>query len=346
MKKRIFTAIVAMLAVAGAVNAQSDYQMNVITSDGQALAFDANNLISVTFSKKPVAVEAKSGADLAEVWAAVDKENVPSVTIKLEKDGEYTVSAPIVTAIPLTIEGNGAKITATTNIVELEAAPEGVVGYINDITFKDAFISCSKSLFYSQGKGNLIFNLNVINCILAQVADATTVDFTKGSAVANFNILNSTVYAATATTKAFFSSQSGQRLTELNADGIQKFDFENSTFYNLAKSKNFFTHRQNNQKWLAYTVKNNIFVNCGKSGQVIKGMNGGQSGKNPIWDIDGNLFNFDGDDGVRTDTNEAESTGDDDEPIKNSVAGVVAFEDADNGNFKQSAFEIGDPRWF
>ena len=93
MKKRIFTAIVAMLAVAGAVNAQSDYQMNVITSDGQALAFDANNLISVTFSKKPVAVEAKSGADLAEVWAAVDKENVPSVTIKLEKDGEYTVSA-------------------------------------------------------------------------------------------------------------------------------------------------------------------------------------------------------------------------------------------------------------
>ena len=178
------------------------------------------------------------------------------------------------------------------------------------------------------------------------MADATTVDFTKGSAVANFNILNSTVYAATATTKAFFSSQSGQRITELNAEGIQKFDFENSTFYNLAKTKNFFTHRQNNQKWLAYTVKNNIFVNCGKNGQVIKGMNGGQSGKNPIWDIDGNLFNFDGDDGVRTDTNEAESTGDDDEPIKNSVAGVVAFEDADNGNFKQSAFEIGDPRWF
>ena len=81
--------------------------------------------------------------------------------------------------------------------------------------------------------------------------------------------------------------------------------------YNLAKGKNFFTHRQANQTWLTYNLQNNIFVNCGKSGQVVKGVNAGQSGKNPKWMIVSNLFNYDG-----KDTSAEESTGDADETVR------------------------------
>ncbi|MBP5345308.1 MAG: DUF5123 domain-containing protein, partial [Bacteroidales bacterium] len=109
---------------------------------------------------------------------------------------------------------------------------------------------------------------------------------------------------------------------------MQTFTFKNSTVYNFAYTKNFFTHRQNSQKWLTYDVQNSIFVNCGKSGQVIKGVNGGGSSANPTWVINGNIFNFDG-----ADTSAAESTGDDEEPVQNSIVGVVTFADAAAGDF-------------
>jgi hypothetical protein len=195
-----------------------------------------------------------------------------------------------------------------------------------------------QALVYSGGK-NYNVSLVVENSRIQVAADVTVFDFTKGSFPILFEIKNSTFWAPEATGKAFFSSQSGQKANEMEG-GTETFDFENSTFYNLTKSKNFFTHRQANQTWLAYIVKDCIFVNCGKSGQAIKGMNGGQSGKNPTWDISGNVFNFED-----ADTSEAESTGDDDEPIKDSKAVVVKFADAANGDFTQADAKAGDPIW-
>lgn len=194
------------------------------------------------------------------------------------------------------------------------------------------------ALVYS-GCKNYNVSLVVENSYIQVAADVTVFDFTKGSFPILFKIVNSTFWAPEATSKSFFSSQSGQKATELEG-GTETFEFENSTFYNLTKSKNFFSHRQSNQTWLSYIVKDCIFVNCGKSGQTIKGMNGGQSGKNPTWDISGNVFNFDG-----ADTSESESTGDDDEPVKDSKAVVVNFADADNGDFTQSDTSAGDPTW-
>ena len=69
-------------------------------------------------------------------------------------------------------------------------------------------------------------------------------------------------------------------------------------------------------------------------------MNGGQSGANPIWTINGNVFNFEG-----ADTSAAETTGDDAEPVSESIQVVVAFADAANGDFTQSDAQAGDPRW-
>jgi hypothetical protein len=129
--------------------------------------------------------------------------------------------------------------------------------------------------------------------------------------------------------------------------------------YNLAKGKNFFTHRQSNQKWLSYTVQGNLFVNCGKSGQVIKGMNGGQGGANPTWTIKGNAFNFDGaDTSANEETGDADHTQDEtpglNETVQDNVAGVMTFTNVETPDFG-GTFEmpfgatapeaLGDNRW-
>ena len=229
-------------------------------------------------------------------------------------------------------------------LVQLAAAElaEGQTAvYIKDITFDNVQVSSlDKALFYSAGKNYLIKNFTINNSVINVTEDITVFDFTKGSAAQNLTVSNSTLFAIPATSKSMYSSQGGQKITELDENATQSFNFLSSTIVDFAMNKNFFSHRQSNQKWLEYSVKDCIFVNCGKSGQAIKGMNGGQGGKNPVWTITGNVFNFDD-----ADTSADESTGDDDEPVKDSKAVVVKFADAANGDFTQAEAEAGDPRW-
>ena len=320
--------------------------------------------VTVTFVPEPVnlTVTMSDGGDLTAAIESTKASLAPeapikSLTITLA-EGNYTVSAPIEASGNITINGNGATIDASglldgegqpVNMIQwtnIDAAAEWMNGSvsIDGLTVK----GLQKALFYSNSK-YYAGEFSINNCIVEQAGDATTIDFTKGSVAIDIDVTNSTFYAPTATTKSFYSSQSGQKATEYSSSAIQTFHFENNTMYNLAKGKNFFSHRQSNQTWLAYDVLGNIFVNCGKSGQVIKGMNGGQGGPNPTWNVDGNAFNFDG-----ADTSAAETTGDDAEPVQNSVAGVFAFTDAANGDFngilkgqtaEAPAKYPGDPRW-
>ena len=78
-------------------------------------------------------------------------------------------------------------------------------------------------------------------------------------------------------------------------------------------------------------------VNSGKSGQFVKGLNAGQNGKASNYDVDNNVFNFDG-----AVVAEQAPEG----AIKNSIEVVVEFADAANGDFTQSNVKVGDPRWF
>lgn len=309
-------------------------------------------LVSITVPPVNVAIAPEPGNISEALKAELAGATAKNVSIKLAAGGKYTITEPIVATGDIMIQGgDGTEIDAT--------ALEGPLAQWNgeepadwtpaDVYFKNfAVKGLSKAMFYSAGKkyyGDFV----VDNCFVEVAGDATTFDFTKGSVALNVTVTNSTFYAPTATTKAFYSSQSGQKTTEYQSDAIQTFKFQNNTMYNLAKSKNFFSHRQNSQKWLTFIAKNNIFVNCGKSGQVIKGMNGGGSSANPTFDIDGNAFNFED-----ADTSANEETGDAEEPVKNSVAGVVKFTDAAAGNFNGS-FELadgaeepttlGDPRW-
>ena len=330
----------------------------------ESYEFDRGNyVVKVEIAPADVTVEAADITDgdiTAAIAAKAAGAPVKNLTINLAA-GAYTVSAPIVAGGNVVINGNGATVDASAlagNFIEMAATYDQTdqtatptKWTVADIAVKNVTIKgLKKALFYSTQKMYVANDFTIDNCVVELAADATTFDYTKGSTAVNLTVTNSTFYAPAATTKSFYSSQSGQKTTEYNAEAVQTFTFTNNTLYNLAPTKNFFTHRQANQKWLAYNVKNNIFVNCGKSGQVIKGMNGGQSGMNPTWTIDGNLFNFNG-----ADTGAAEDTGDAEEPVQNSVAGVVTFTDAAAGNFDavlgtefapvKPTIAVGDPRW-
>ena len=270
------------------------------------------------------------------------------VTVTLDKD--YAVKSSIEVPAGKSLVLNGADFTLDAsglsgNLIQMPAtAPADWTK--SDITISNLTVKgLKKALFYSAVK-KYYGDFTVDKCVVEIAGNVTVFDYTKGSTAVNFTVTNSTFYAPTATSKAFYSSQGGEKTTEYSADAIQTFTFKNNTMYNLTKGANFFTHRQNNQKWMSYDVENNIFVNCGKSGQVIKGMNGGPGGKNPTWKIENNAFNHDG-----ADTSASEDTGDSEEPVNNSIAEVVTFADAANGDFTVGESSIvarekaGDPRW-
>ena len=309
-------------------------------------------LFSVTPAPKDIELVLSEGCDISTALdAALAGANAKSITVSLS-DATYTLSKSITTGVELSIIGNNATIDVSSLespvITLAEPTSEGWTEipaiFVSGIQVK----GLKNALFYSGYKNYHIGKFYFLNNVVEAAADVTVFDFTKGSVAEFFGIDNSTFWAPTATSKSFYSSQGGQKATEYG-NITQTFMFFNNTFYNFAKGKNFFSHRQSNQKWLAYEVQNNIFVNCGKSGQVIKGMNGGQGGANPTWNIIGNAFNFDG-----ADTSANEETGDADEPVKDSVAGVIAFTDAANGDFNgtftlaEGATKpeaLGDGRW-
>ena len=324
----------------------------VISVYGETVQFQPIAIQEGTPAPKDVKLALSPGTDIsAAIEAELAGAEAKSIEIILSV-GNFTITKSITCSGNFEISGAKPSIIDASALegpmIQMAAPTE--ITKIDNIIISDLTIKGLKQpLFYSAQKNYDIAQFNITDCVIELAADATTIDFTKGSAARNINVLNSTIYAPTATTKSFYSSQSGQKVTEFDAEAIQTFTFKGNTMYNLAKAKNFFTHRQNNQKWLAYDVENNIFVNCGKNGQAIKGMNGGQGGANPIWTIKGNAFNFDG-----ADTSATESTGDEAEPVQDSVAGVIAFTDAANGDFNgtftlgEGATKpeaLGDPRW-
>ena len=307
----------------------------------------------------------ESGKDISTELAAAMQDNpMPeSITIKLAAGGSYTIGQTINTAAPLTIVGDAtdpATIDASAVSAPLfaisttpyESTLDANNFYaIGDIAFCNIIVKGIKQQFiYGNKVKSLIGKLTLDNSVLEVAGGSKTVfDFNGGGVVGELAITNSTIYGNPQNTGGLYSSQSGQKATEAGLD-MQKFTLKNSTFYNIAYGKNVNSHRQSNQTWLGYEVKNCLVVDCGKDGQFIKGLNGGQSGKNPVWDIEGNSFQRIVE-GVMTDISANEETGDDDEPVKDNVEGVVVFAgdyatgDLTLGNCPQNTAKVGDPRW-
>ena len=195
----------------------------------------------------------------------------------------------------------------------------------------------------------LFGNVALDNCVVEMASNKTVLDFAKGGVAGTTSIKNSTIYGNPKHEGQLYSSQSGNKATEAELE-MQTISIENSTLFNIAYGKNVNTHRQANQKWLSYVVKNNLVVDCGKDGQFVKGLNNGQGGGNPVWVVSGNSFQRIVD-GVMTDISAKEETGDADEPVSDNVEGVVVFSgDYAAGDFTlascpQNRAMVGDPRW-
>ena len=307
-----------------------------------------------------ITVVPAGGSDIYEAYAAKVKEVtdagnvVGNITINLG-GGDFTISNTIVASKNITIErksGPSCTIDASGlsgNMIEMVVVENPEEWTKADVKIAGIMVKgLQKALFYSAGKNYVAENFTINDCVIEQAADASTIDYTKGSTALNLTITNSTFFAPTATTKSFYSSQSGQRPTDYDASATQTFTFKNNTMYNLAYGKNFFTNRSNGQKWMIFDIEQNIFVNCGKSGQVVKGFNGGQASANPTWTVSGNLFNYDG-----ADTSASESTADEAEPIQDSVEGIIVFTDPTAPDFSGTVLQsspatvptLGDPRW-
>ena len=282
--------------------------------------------------------------------AAVKK--VGKITINLTEGAAYTVNSSIVAPAGVVINGNGATVDAsasTVNIIEGVAEAPAAWEVVDSIAVKDVTIKgLGKALYYSAAKNRNITNFLVDNSVVEVVKDVTIFDFTKGSVAMNFVVKNSTLYAPTATTKSVYSSQGGQKATEADAAAVQTFGFENSTIYNITSGKNFFTHRQNSQKWLKYVIKNNVVVNSGKA-NFMQSINGGGNSANPVYEVTTNSVGTLAD-GVYTDLSASQT-------VQDNVMGTLVtsdpmFKDVAAGDFtlgeasEQNVNKLGDPRWF
>ena len=314
---------------------------------------------------KPITIDAATGTDLTALVNAEKEtivnggDKVGDITINLAAEGTYTVSGSIEAPAAVVINGNGATVDAsalTSAMLLMSKTPSveaNEAGFypINDVVIKDVKVTgLTQQLFYANGVKYLMNNLTCENSIIqVNGGNKTVFDFNGGGVTAKLDINKSTIYANPQHTGALYSSQGGQKATDA---GLKKqtISILNSTLYNIAYNKNVNNHRQANQTWLEYIVKDNIVLDCGKKGQFVRGLNGGQNGKNPTWAIDRNTFLYTVD-GIITNTGAEESTNDSEEPITNSLITNPAFTDAANGDFhigkstQQAKFKTGDPRW-
>ena len=312
-----------------------------------------------------IEISPESGKDIAAELATAMAGNLypSSITINLAAGGEYTVGQTIPVTGALTVNCNSmnlAVIDASALSGPMFAVsttlPESLINESNFFQLGDVDVSgisvkgLPAQFFFGSSVKSLINSFIFDNSIIEMNGGGKNIfDFAGGGVVANFKMTNSTIYSKTPHTGFVYSSQSGNKATEAGLE-MQNFTLSRSTFYNVANGKNTFNHRQNGQKWLSFSVTDCISIDTGKSGQFIKGLNGGQASANPVWNVSGISSQYTVD-GVLTDVTATESTGDDEEPITNAVEGLIAFAgDYTQGDFTMAACPqnnayIGDPRW-
>ena len=277
-------------------------------------AVELNAPLTITTDGKPATIVAKAGF---KTNSAISFENVVIDAAE--------VTTPFIQLADVTLEG------------------EEKAKVIDIISFTNVKVSDLKyQLIYANKQSYLVKAIKVENSIFAidGTNKKTIFDFNGGGNTELLSINNSTIYAnpSNGQNGGFFSTQSGKEVTDLGGETFA-ITITNSTLYNITNSKTVNTLRKNSQTYQKYTVKNNIVVDCGKSGQFLKGLNSGQAGKDENWDVDGNCFNFGG--AVITE----QKIGSSDDNIKNSIEAVVSFADVDKGDFTQSNAKAGDPRW-
>jgi hypothetical protein len=345
------------------IPAEVEYMTGLIMFDGEQwviypYAYGEDKAIVGVAQPEDIVVNVTEG----EISAAVEAEKakvakVGKITVNLTEGVAYTASSSIVAPAGLVINGNGAVITSSAELVVLPAEPtvaanEAKAGFYeitSPIVIENVHVKAAKAIVKSKAK-YLVSAININNSIIEMTAQSAVVDFSGGQMgyPTVLSVNNSTVWSAQNTNKPFFTSQSGNSPKDINnaAEEKQTISIENSTFYNIAYNKNFNELRQKGQKFLVFTIKNNIIVNSGKA-NFLQGMDGGQSSANPTWTVENNTFGTLVD-GAFTDVSASQSGCGE---VVNSVVTNPGFKDVAAGDFtvyagsEQAKQKIGDPRW-
>ena len=291
-------------------------------------------------------------------------------------DTLYTGEITIPADKKLTIAGNNLVVLVSTNsilasnsiavkdividgeknanpIFKIDGAAPSDVFTIDNISFTNVLVKNLKSeFFYANKKKVVVKNFVVDNSIIAVMGATkkTMFSFNGGGLPEFLSVNNSTIYADDKTTWAnggFYSTQSGAKMADLNVES-NVISITNSTFYGICNNQHLSTLRQNSANGQVYTVKNSIFVNCGKGGthsELYVGLNGGSAGNDYNWDVDGNVAMFSGN------FLPQKKIGKTDGLINNPVEIDPKFSDdlvakgwffPTNGAFPKG---VGDPRW-
>lgn len=317
----------------------------------------------VRFPPVDVEISPESG-DIAAALAEASTPNVANITINLKAGATYTLSSPIVVPNNLTISGDAAnpaiivideentgdfvKLNGTTELAVKKDGTDSDHKLISSVYIYGVKIQGLKGAFITDAQKTLVENLTVTDVVVEMPggnASKNVFNFNGKGYIGALYVKNSTIYA-TENNTGFFA-QYGSRPKNVNEDWLQLFSIENSTIVNIAYGKNMCDLKQNGTAQNVYDLSGNLFVNCGKKGQVIVGFNKGQSSASPSWSVSGNAFNYDGEDVGQAEVDKAAN-----DIAQNTVFGVMTFAGADNFSGKFALAEgavapvaLGDPRW-
>ena len=293
------------------------------------------------------AVEMAKVVDLSGKKIAIKGvENKPAkITIQKEftVNNSFEVSNVEFDASGFVYNSDAKKPPLNKAIIQLADLPEGTTQIdIDAIKFDNVVVkSLDASLIncYGSSKKYFIKNLTINNSIIGLGGSKYVLDFQNGGNIADITISKSTI----------FQNQSAATISSLGGSTFT-YTIENSTLYNISNNHNYVNYlRQNNQTWITYNVKNNIIVDCQRSGSFIRGINGNSNDNDCkcTWNVDNNMINYGGSDVSATEVTNMNSTkyADKNPRVKNCIAGTVTFADADKGDFSQTGVNAGDPRW-
>ena len=316
--------------------------------------------------------------------ALVESEAPSSITVQFFEAGEYPTTAELNTTSPITIQNGsdigageativvnngmtlggqikidgvnikaGAELTApviTLQANEYKKLDNGFFDF-GKIQLLNLKVENLKTQLINGIKGLEISEIETKNCeiymadkIAGSGNTPAIYDFRQGGIPVTWNFVNSTLDA---NNNCIFSTAGGEKADAIT--NMQTLNISNSTILNPVKKA--FQHRSNNQKWLRYILKNSIVVVNPEKPNFVAEMNAGSTGANPTWQITGNAFQVADAEGALVDASDKQNTGDEAEPVENSIAGTLVFDaEGFGGTFTLAAdtkapSSLGDPRW-
>lgn len=322
--------------------------------------------VNATFKVAPVDVTVAAGditdGDItAAIAAKAAGKPIGNLTLTLAA-GDYKVTASMEVGGNVTITGAaGAVIDAsalTAPFIKMSSTPavdknDKDAYPIDGITIKDVTINkLSQSLVDGKSEIYYLKGITIDNSVINVSGSKHIIDFQGKGLAEVLSIKNSTLWASDDAkhTGRLYQQQSGKKPAEVGAEML-KVSITNSTLYNISNSQNYVGYyRENSKPYHWFEVQNSVIVNCATSGNFVKSLNQKQVGANANWNVDGNIFNYEG-----VDTSADEVSNSASGVVKNSIAGVITFTDAANGIFNGTlgtetaptteTTAVGDTEW-